>query len=340
MKLQKNASDEREPVGLDIGTANIVVYKNGCPEGSIQMESNAFFTVPSLPQTKEFLMDNNVQFFDKNGSLYIFGNSADEIAGILSEQTKHPMESGMLNLGEVEGINVIQAILRRLIAPPKKENEALWFSIPGKPIDSDASVIFNESIFKTFLTGLGYSPRSVNEAMAVVVSEVSTDHATAIGISIGAGMCNVCCSYLCIPVVTYSIRMGGDSIDKMVAVSVGDSPAKIKAIKEEELNLSIPPKNSIEHGLHVCYENLFTTLAESLEHVLGASDSVPKLREAVPIILSGGTVLAPGSRDKFASVLRKFKLPFRVSDIILAKNPLHATAIGAYLMAEGKECPM
>ena len=336
-KRQKTDPVEHDPVGLDIGTANIVVIKNGHSKVSAQMESNVFFIVPSLPATKKILTGSNIRFLDKNESLYILGNPAEEFAMMMGGQTRHPMQGGMLNLGEYEGINVIHAILSRLIPAPKNKNEPLWFSMPGKPIDSAATAIFNESIFKTFLENLGYSPRPINEGMAVVVSELSDGPATGIGISIGGGMCNVCCSYLSIPVVTYSIQMGGDSIDKMVAGSVGESPVKIKAIKEKELDLSALPKNSIEHGLHVCYDNLFSTLAKSLGQVLNASDNVPKLREPVPIILSGGTVLAPGSRDKFESMLRKVTLPFEISDIVLAKNPLYATARGAYLMAAGKE---
>ena len=337
MKLQRTPSAEHGPIGLDIGTANIVVYKNGNSETSAQMESNVFFTVPSLTQTKEILIGNNIQFLDVNESLYILGNPAEELASIMGGQTQHPMESGMVNLGENEGINVIHAILHSLITPPKKENEPLWFSVPGEPIDSPGTVIFNESIFKTCLKNLGYSPQPINEGMAVVISELSDGHATGIGISIGGGMCNICFSYLSIPVVAYSIQMGGDFIDKTVARSVGESPTKIKSIKETELDLSGSPKNNIEHGLHACYNNLFTTLAKSLEQVLSTSDSVPKLRQAVPIILSGGTVIAAGSRDRFASILQQVKLPVEISDIVLSKNPLHATAKGAYLMAMSKE---
>jgi hypothetical protein len=336
-KRPKTAAAAHDPVGLDIGTANIVVIKNGRSKVVARRELNAFFTVPSLPETKKLLTGSNIQFLDINEFLYILGNPAEEFALMMGGKTRRPMEGGLLNLGEDEGVNVIHAILGRLIPSPKNENEPLWFSIPGKPIDSAATAIFNESILKTYLENLGYSPRPINEGMAVVVSELSGGPATGIGISIGGGMCNVCCSYLSIPVVTYSIQTGGDAIDKMVAASVGESPVKIKAIKEKDLDLSALPKNSIEHGLHVCYEDLFSTLAKSLGQVLNASDNVPKLREPLPIILSGGTVLAPGSRDKFASILRKVKLPFEISDIVLAKKPLYATARGAYLMAAGRE---
>jgi hypothetical protein len=336
-KRRKTVAAEHDPVGLDIGTANIVVCRNGRTKVSARKTSNVFFTVPCREDTKTFLTGGNIKFFEKNDSLYILGGPAEEFALIMGGAARHPMEGGMLNLGEEEGVNVIHAILSRLIPPAKNKNEPLWFSIPGKPIDSTATAMFNESIFKTFLENLGYSPRPINEGMAVVISELSTGPATGIGISIGGGMCNVCCSYLSIPVVTYSIQMGGDDIDKMVAGSVGESPVKIKAIKESELDLSALPKNSIEHGLHACFDNLFSILTKSLGQVLNDSDNVPKLREAVPIVLSGGTILTPGSRDKFASMLQKVKLPFKVSDIILSKYPLYSTARGAYLMAADRE---
>jgi len=336
MKRQKIPAAEHGTIGLDIGTSNIVVYKRNKSKVSARMESNIFLTVPSLPQTKKILIGNNIQFLDIKKSLYILGNHAKEFASIMGGRTQQPMESGMVNLGEDEGVSVIHAILNRLISPPKKENEPLWFSIPGKSIDAPGTASFNESIFKTYLMNLGYSPQPINEGMAVLVSELTDGHTTGIGISIGGGMCNICCAYLSIPVVTYSILMGGDFIDKMVASSVGESPAKIKSIKEKELDLSGTPKNNIEHGLHACFDTLFSTLVKSLEQVLSTSDSLPKLRQAVPIILSGGTVLAAGSRDKFASALQKVKLPLEISDIALAKNPLHATAKGAFLMAVGK----
>jgi len=323
-------------IGLDIGTSNIVVYKKGSSEAAAQMESNAFFTVPSQPQTKEILNGNDIQYLTLNGSLFILGRHAEEFAGMMGGRTQHPMDSGMVNLGEDQGINVIHALLNRLIPPSAKENKPLWFSVPGKSIDSSGNAVFNESIFKTYLMNLGYSPQPINEGMAVLVSELSNNYATGIGISIGGGMCNVCLSYLSIPVVTYGIQKGGDFIDKMVAGSVDRSPAEIKSIKENELDLAGMPKNNIEHGLHACYDDLFSTLVKSLEQVLSTSDSVPKLRQAVPIILSGGTVLAAGSRDKFASMLQKVKLPIKISDIVLAENPLHATAKGAYLMAAAK----
>ena len=332
-KAAKPAAGERRPIGLEIGTANIVVYMDGPSEKEAQSEANAFFTVPSMPNTRNILEGKSVRYFEKDDRLHVVGNAAEEFASILGGTTRRPMENGLVNLKEGDGIHVIEAILDPMVPEPAAKGQALWFSVPGSPVDRQEAAIFNESIFKAYLKRRGYKPRPINEAMCVVVAELSDQHATGIGISIGGGMCNVCFSYLSIPAVTYSIQKGGDFIDQTVGCSVGESATTIKGIKERELDLRRTPRNNIEHGLHAAYDDLFTTLVESLARILNGSDNVPRLNQAVPLVLSGGTVLPPGSRDRFESLLSEVDLPIRISNVAQARHPLYATAQGAYMMA-------
>lgn len=336
-KTTKSPGGAGQPIGLDIGTANIVVFTGGSPESGTQMEANAFFPVPSMPNTRKILEDKAVRFFEKDDRLHILGNAAEEFSNILGGATRRPMENGLVNLKEDDGIQVIQAILDPMVPEPAHEGNPLWFSVPGDPIDRQGTVFFNESIFKTYLKDRGYLPRPINEAMAVVMSELSDQHATGIGISMGGGMCNICFSYLSIPAVTYSIQKGGDFIDQTVGRSVGESATKIKSIKEQELDLGVAPRNNIEHGLHAAYDDLFATLADSLAKVLNSSDNVPRLKQAVPIVLSGGTVLPSGSRARFEARLDEIAMPIRISKVVQARDPLFATAQGAYMMAAADE---
>jgi hypothetical protein len=224
-----------------------------------------------------------------------------------------------------------------MVPPPAHQGQTIWFSVPGDPVDQPGAVMFNESIFKHYLKGRGYTPRPINEAMAVVMAELTDQHATGIGISLGAGMCNICCSYLSIPAVTYSIQKGGDDIDRTVGRSVGESATKIKGIKEQALDLAVAPVSNIEHGLHAAYDDLFTTLAESLAEVLSGSDTVPRLKQAVPLVLSGGTILPPGSRQRFEAILAEVDLPIRIAKVMQARDPLLATAMGAFRMAVAED---
>jgi hypothetical protein len=334
---RKQRPPERGPagnaIGLDIGTANIVVYRHDAGGRRHSIESNAFFKVPALPHTRTILEDRGILFFHKSDTLYVLGNAAEEFAQILGGATYRPMVDGIVNLKEDEGIAVIRAILDHHLAASKPAGTDLWFSVPAATLDQPDNVIVNESIFAGYLKELGYTPRPVNEGLAVVLSELAANHSTGIGISMGGGMCNVCVAYLSIPALTYSIGKGGDYIDTMVGQSVGESATKIKTIKERELDLSRPPANNIETGLHIYYQSLFTILVESLEKALNRSDNVPQLKEAVPLVLSGGTVLPGGSLQKFKEALAGASLPIRIADVLLAEEPLAATARGAWRMA-------
>lgn len=324
-------------IGLDIGTSNIVVAYNEDKNIKNLLQSNAFFTVPYSKMTKKTLLREETMFFDKDDQHYILGTSAEKFANTFDGNTRRPVESGLLNPREVESIDVIKAIINNLVRKPHKKNKKICFSVPGDPIDNPDSIVYHESIIKMHLQSLGYSPISINEGMAVVLSELSATNFTGIGISMGGGMCNVCLSYLSVPVVKYSIQKGGDYIDRMVGKSVGEPPTKIKMIKEEGLDLSAEPAGRIEYGFHIYYDYLFSTLIKSLRQVLGSSDNIPRLSRPMPVAISGGTVIPRGSKEKFKKALEEINLPIKISDIIVADHPLYATAKGALVMAITEE---
>jgi hypothetical protein len=119
----------------------------------------------------------------------------------------------------------------------------------------------------------------------------------------------------------------------MVGVSLGEPATKIKTIKEGSLNLSRPPKDRIETALDIYYVDLVSTLLDTLEKVLKKSDKIPKISKAVPIVLSGGTVLPKGFKELFERGLEKVNLPIPISGIRIAEDPLNTTAKGAMVMA-------
>ena len=340
IELQKangNGNAKEGQIGLDIGTANIVVAHNEDKNIKNLLQLNAFFTIPYSKVTKKTLLREETMFFDKDDKHYILGTSAEKFANTFDSNTRRPVESGLLNPREVESIDVIKAIINQLVRKPDKKNKKICFSVPGDPIDNPNSIVYHESIIRMHLQSLGYSPISINEGMAVVLSELSATNFTGIGISMGGGMCNVCFSYLSVPVVKYSIQKGGDYIDSMVGRSVGELPTKIKMIKEAGLDLSAEPSGRIEYGFHIYYDDLFSTLIQSLRQVLGSSDNIPRLSMPIPIVISGGTVIPRGSKEKFKKALEGINLPIKISDIIVAENPLYTTAKGALVMAITEE---
>ena len=331
--IREEAESPKGPVGLDIGTTHIVLAQNKPNYIETIQDLNAFFTVPSARFAEQILNQKEVMYYRHENQYYIIGYSAEGFANMFHGNTRRPVKEGLLSPDEVEGLSVIKAIVNGLIEKPKKFGEMLCFIIPGEPLDGTGSVIYHESVIKSFLGNLGYSPLSINEGMAVVVSELSEDDFTGIGISMGGGMCNVCLSYLSFPVITYSIQKGGDYIDTMVGAAVGEPATKVKTIKEEELDFSREPKDRVGIALGIFYDELILKLLESLQRVLSSTGKIPKIKTPIPIVLSGGTAMPKGFKEKFEKLLKNVNLPVEISAVRLAEDLLNAPAKGALATA-------
>ncbi len=327
------------PVGLDIGTSHVIVAQNERRYIRTTNQLNAFFTIPHSKFARDILVKNDVFFFEQDELYYIVGYSAENFANMFDTDTRRSIKQGLLCSDEKEGITVIQAIILSLIQKPKRLGEILCFGVPGEPINGIGSVTYHESIIKMFISRMGFTPISINEGMAVVLSELAEHDYTGIGISIGGGMCNICLSYLSFPVITYSIQMGGDYIDSSAGAVVGIPATRVKSIKERELSLIAKPTDRLTTALHIFYNELIKKLQKSMERVLSASNQIPMIAKPIPIVLSGGTAMPDGFTDKFQKALSQVRLPVEISSVYLAEDPLNTTAKGALIMAMTEEIP-
>lgn len=321
------------PVGLDIGTSHIVVAQNRDNRIITVQDLNAFFTVPNAKFALDILDRKGIMYYEKDDLFYIVGASADSFAHMFHLETRRPMKEGLLSADESEGLSVINAVVGGLIQKPKTFGEVLCFGLPGEPLEGHGSIVYHEAIIKQSLRSLGYSPLSLNEGMAAVLTELSADDFTGIGISLGGGMCNVCLSYLSFPVITYSLQLGGDYIDTIVGRTVAEPATKIKTIKETELDFTKDAKDRITTALQIFYDELIFRLLESVQRVLAASDKIPKIAVPIPIVLSGGTAMPNGFKEKFEKTLKTINLPVDISSVRMAEDPLNTTAKGALIMA-------
>ena len=96
----------------------------------------------------------------------------------------------------------------------------------------------DEEYHKQILNGvfqeIGYKNINVmTEGLAVVYSELAETQYTGIGMSFGAGMCNIVYSFMGMPVFAFSLSRGGDWIDEHAAKHTDETNNVITAIKEK-----------------------------------------------------------------------------------------------------------
>ena len=327
------ASTVRTRIGLDVGTSKVVTARGNSARSESAAQLNAFFVVPHSSLHETTLQNNGVPFFREGEELVVYGSAAEKFAHMFNAEVRRPMAKGVLNPGEPAATHVLETLLGTLVPVARSPGELLAFSVPAASTETGHALTYHEETLKRYVRERGYTPLAVNEGLAVVLAELAKESFTGIGISCGGGMCNVAVSYLSIPSLTFALAQGGDFIDAAVGAVVREPATRVKAIKEETLDLTQPGGDKIDKALHIYYDNLIESLVEELIRSVTRSQRLPRSDQPLPIVLAGGTAKPNGFRERFEKALRRRTLPFQVADVRLASDPLTATARGALVAA-------
>jgi hypothetical protein len=244
------------------------------------------------------------------------------------------MTKGVLNPSESDSVGLLKQIVRTLLGDADASKLKVSFSVPAPVLGSNENVTYHEATVKGLLEELGCGQvQAVNEALAVIYSELEESNYTGIGISCGGGLCNVCMAYLSVPVLSFSVGKAGDYIDHSAAQVSGELANRIRIVKESGFELRGSYTDKVHQVLGVYYDDMIQTLVSSLRDSFLASRSMPKLDRPLPLVLSGGTTMPRGFRERFEKFLKEADFPIPVSEIRMAHSPLHATAKGSLIHA-------
>ena len=320
-------------VGLDIGTSRIVSAVKVDDGYEYKSELNSFITLPLSKMTEQVLKRENVPHAVAGQSIVVHGNESERFADLLQMDTRRPMTRGTLNASEPESVNMIRAIIQAMVGPAKSGGQKLCFSIPAAPIGGNENLTYHEATIKQVLNELGYETKSINEGLAVVYAELEASNYTGIGISCGGGLCNVCLSYLAVPVVNFSVAKAGDYVDSSAASVTGELSNRIRLIKEDSFQFNGVYKDKTHQVLSVYYEDMIQSLVAGLNEAFQNSRSLPRLARPIPLVLSGGSAIPAGFRTRFETALKASGFPIALSEIRVADQPLYSTAKGALVSA-------
>jgi len=322
------------PVGIDVGTSKVVVSRRGGKDVACQAQLNAFIPVPYSPVTERTIQQqSDIHYYRDGEDLVVFGSSSERFANMFNAEVRRPMADGLLNPREKQAWPVLEAILQSLVPKPRSSNEVLAFSVPAAPLGKESALTYHEASLRQHFSSLGYKAMAINEGLAVVFAELEGNNFSGIGVSCGGGMCNATLAFLSIPSIMVSLAKAGDFIDRSAGEAVGEHATRVRAIKEEGLDLSKAPKDKLDKALHIYYEDVVESLVDTLRKAISRAEKLPKADRPLPIVLSGGTSRPRGFRELFERALRARPFPIEVAEVKLASDPYTATARGAHIAA-------
>ncbi|PSQ00274.1 hypothetical protein BRC94_05870 [Halobacteriales archaeon QS_5_70_17] len=322
--------------GLDVGTMNIISGRQDDSDTVFVQQRNSFVEIEYSDMAEQMLSRSDVLHIRKDDKVYVVGDDALNFANIFKEETRRPMQQGILSNDEKSAIPMIKLIIEQVAGEPDYSGETIHFSTPADPIDSDLSTLYHQKTCESFLSDMGYDPEPINEGMAVIYSELADNNFTGLGVSFGAGMTNVCLAYYAVPVMTFSIARGGDWIDEQAAQATGKPVDKVTSIKEDDFELDFRTDvGGVEGALAIYYENLLDYVIENVAREVDEEDVEEGLD--VPVVVTGGTASPSGFEELFEDHLKEATLPFSVSGVTRADDPLYSVARGALVAARSEE---
>jgi len=336
--MQETPGHATNGKGLDVGTSFICCAEKQGNKIVFRAQRDAFFDIEYSDFTKEMLNKSKVNYIQKDEKLYVVGDEAIKFANIFNKNARRPLSKGIISPSEKEALPMVELIIKSIVGEPKYKEETVYYSIPGPPVDVDFNIVYHEKVAYSFLAKSGYTPKSINEGLAVVFSELAKDGFTGIGLSFGGGMVNMCLSYMSVPIFAFSVSKAGDWIDQQVAMAVDETASRICAIKESSLDLTKSVGLSkIETALSIYYDNLIEYILENIKIEFGRAKRMPRIDKPIAIVLSGGSALPKGFLDRFRNILTKVKFPLEVGEIRMASEPQYSVAKGALIAAIAEE---
>lgn len=328
-------------IGLDVGTSRIVAAARHGEEFKFQSQLNAFVQIPWSKMTESSLKREGVPYVvhgetvDK--SIIVPGNESTRFSDLLQLETRRPMNRGVLNPTEPESAIMMKQLIEKLIEPDRRDGLPIYYSVPSAPIGAEENLTYHDATINQIIRELGCEPTPISEGLAVVFSELEETNFSGIGISFGGGLVNVCLSYLAVPVLTFSVAKAGDYIDSSAATITGELPTRIRITKEDSFFINGHFSDKLHQVLNVYYDEMIRAVVQGLKEAFSSSRNLPKIGKPIPMVLSGGTAMPRGFRDRFDKLLRESDFPLPLSEVRMAVSPLNSTAKGALIAALAEE---
>ncbi len=348
-------SDNKTGAGLDIGTAFLVGARQKSKEKELLLKKTRCAFVELGLESLGILKMKNISFIKKEDSVLIIGDEAIKIPrafftrndnlDFMELRVRRPLSDGIISPREVDAISVLEVIIKQILGQPLVPDEKVYFSIPAMPIDNPhVNIEYHTETIINLLKNIGYVGSPINEAYAIVHSEGEDFGYSCMAISWGAGLTNVGMANEIweIDSFKFSVSRGGDYIDRGVSDSLRIPITRVILEKEGDRKKEIPrldltnPRNEIQVAIKYFYKAYVNYVLDLIHSKFFTLKTTVPLPDSIPIICSGGSALPKGFIDlvKEGVLVKRSRLPFTVSDVILAKSPMTSVAKGLRIKLE------
>ncbi|MFC1461982.1 hypothetical protein ACFLQU_00110 [Verrucomicrobiota bacterium] len=324
---------ERLGMGLEVGTSRLAAAREGRGRRVLMRgERNAFLPVQLDEPTMDLLRELEMNHVTVGDGAYVLGDAALDLANVLEVKARQTMQCGVLDPADTESLSIIGMFLYRTLGKPRSDGETCCFSVPAPPVDAEWDVAAHRLIFEDMLESIGFTPCSVEEGYAVVLSELEKGGHTGIGVSCGGGITSICAAIEAVPVVSFSISRGSDWVDEKVATSLEIPSARATILREGGVDLN-RPVGAAEEAVAVHFGQFMRYICEMTADVFQSCSPQMKFGKPADVVFTGGMTDTDGFIDIAGDALTSLDLGFPLGRIECAAQPFTSVSRGCLVGA-------
>jgi len=355
-------------VGLDIGTKTIVCsYKDDQAKTRFISEINGYWVFDrATPFVENMLSDPTkvrsdgtkraARFFKhpESNQIIVIGRDAEEFAYAKNDTIQRPMAEGAVTPDDMS-MTVLSSIIHGILTTAEhdlgsfNEDTKICYCTTAAAINKPTQIDYHQRVVNMILEGYPTKLHlnTIKESHAIVL-EMSPD-GTGIGISWGAGTVTV--SYVKYGLEVYSFCWvgSGDWIDDNVASRHGYDANHIKTMKSKaketpttvskaKMSIDLTPgaeqPNRLLLDISLHYDVLINQVINGIIQGFQENESQARIDGGINIFQAGGTSSPKGFNDRVKQLLAEADLPFHITDVVRAEQPLYTVASGCLKAAE------
>ena len=330
-------------VGLDLGTHTLrALWRE---EGRLRARvcRSTYAILPDSDLQRQVLDQGGVRYARGEDCLVLIGDDAVQLSRLFHVPCRPLFPRGQLPRENPLARQIIAALVERLLPVPDEPGSLCCFVHPGRwaePREVEHQLRFCARLIEM----RGYAPMVLPAGMALAYSELVDAAFTGLGMTLGAGSCEVSLAHQGRELTSFSIPQAGDWIDEQFAQlghnycwdQLGKNvPDTAEAtIVREGLRDSILRPSSWDARLFAdLYREFLARLMNETARRMADLPDVLREHPSFAVICGGGSTRIPGFEELMSQFLQRTSLPIRISGLRISSSE-YAVARGCLINAE------
>jgi len=317
-------------IGLDLGTTQFRSLRVAGNE-LIGRQCRAVYVVLSdTVSHRRLLEQSGAKFASCGDDLVLFGDLALEWADILNLAVVPLLPGGRVPQSDPVARQILTLMVDAVLPPAERLGDVCCLTVPGgHDINvNQAELPYDVRFFQQLVALRGYQPKLISSGQAVVLAELASASFSGIGISFGAGNCQIGIIHCGRELASCSFKEApvDHSADRM-------EPTSFNTAREP-----IPADRMLRAARdQVLVRGLTETLTAARDE-LDKQGVIRWLAQPTHVVCTGRPTMESGFSQLFAQVWSSLEWPMKVGQLRVTADAIYSIARGCLIQSRLENC--